>query len=412
MRLTESQKRAYSKFSKLKVGALFMQQGTGKTRVAVELANTTDASLVLFIVPNALKDNIKTEIEKWQIEKPYFIETYEGVASSDRRYTELIERLKAEDKVMAIADESIKFKNRHTKTTDRMMKLREFTEYRLALNGTPITRDEWDLYSQMNWLSPKILNMSEDEFKWTFFRQVKFKRKGERERVFYEFSEVNANYLQELIAPYIFQVDLNFGKKESEAEEMVSPSLEAYEKYIKLKEELLDNIAEAGDMYFVNMLRQMEVVMFSDEQRIKWIANDVKDKGQIIVFCNYLKEVEIISNEIDCYVITGEVKDRAEIIESFKNDNKPLVITLGTGSFGLNLQFCNQIAFASLTFDYGKIDQAKHRIKRLGQERDITYTYYESPFGLYNMIKSNLSRKKSLKQFIKEAMEKGELEKL
>lgn len=35
--LTEKQSEAIEKFKRLKVGALFMQMGTGKTRVALEL---------------------------------------------------------------------------------------------------------------------------------------------------------------------------------------------------------------------------------------------------------------------------------------------------------------------------------------------------------------------------------------
>ena len=35
--LTEKQKEAFERFKKLKVGALFMRQGTGKTRTALEI---------------------------------------------------------------------------------------------------------------------------------------------------------------------------------------------------------------------------------------------------------------------------------------------------------------------------------------------------------------------------------------
>ena len=49
--LTENQKKAFEKFKKLKVGALFMEQGTGKTKVALELIKTTDSNLVLFFCP-------------------------------------------------------------------------------------------------------------------------------------------------------------------------------------------------------------------------------------------------------------------------------------------------------------------------------------------------------------------------
>lgn len=114
-------------------------------------------------------------------------------------------------------------------------------------------------------------------------------------------------------------------------------------------------------------------------------------------------------------MITGATtpKKRIEIINQFKEDDKPLLMTYGTGAFGLNLQFCNRIAFASLTFDYAKIDQAMSRIKRLGQENDIEYTYFTSNLGIYNMINENITKKQTLKELIVDKIEKGEkLEKI
>ena len=83
-------------------------------------------------------------------------------------------------------------------------------------------------------------------------------------------------------------------------------------------------------------------------------------------------------------------------------------MTMGTGAYGLNLQFCNKIAFISLTFDYAKVDQAISRIKRLGQEKDIEYTYFTSNLGIYKMINENLTKKQTLKELIIDKIEKGE----
>ena len=125
------------------------------------------------------------------------------------------------------------------------------------------------------------------------------------------------------------------------------------------------------------------------------------------MFCTLLEEVKNIASQIDCYVITGETKNRDQIIEQFKNDNKPLLMTFGTGAFGLNLQFCNRVAFASLTFDYAKVDQAMSRIKRLGQDRDIEYIYFTSNLGIYNMIQDNITKKQRLKELIIDKIKKG-----
>lgn len=404
---TSDQLLALEKFKKLKVGALFMKQGSGKTRVALELVKSTDSEFVLFMCPFSTKKNLLDEIGKWGINKEYEIVGYETIASSGKEYLRILDKLSMSYKPFIVADESVFIKNDKSKTHNRMLKFRDLSEYRLILNGTPITRDEWDIYNQMEFLSFKIFNMHRHEFLSTFFKTIRFKKKGMPVREFKKLSEVNIDYLRKLIAPYIFEADLNFDKKVSEKEIVVDYSEECYERYQERKENLLNSL-EYG-LSVVQQFTNLAVACFDDKKRHEEIAKHLK--GQVIVFCTLLSEVKNISNKIDCYVITGETKpdDRSKILSDFKNDNKPLLLTFGTGAFGLNLQFCNRIAFASLTYDYAKIDQAMSRIRRLGQERDIEYTYFTSNLGIYQMIKDNITKKQTLKQLIIDKIEKGEL---
>lgn len=405
--LTNDQLKAIEKFSKLKVGALFMKQGSGKTRVALELIKTTDSDFVLFMCPFSVKKNLLDEIELWGIDRDFEIVGYETISSSDKEYLRILDKLDNSQKPFIVADESVFIKNDKSKIHNRMIRFRDLSEYRLILNGTPITKNEWDIYNQMEFLSHKIFNMHRHEFLDTFFKTIRFKKKGYCVREFKKLSEVNIDYMKKLIAPYIFEVDLKFDKKVSEKEIFVDYSDECYERYQKRKESLLNSL-EYG-LSVVQQFANLAVACFDDKKRHEEIAKHLK--GQVIVFCTLLSEVKNISNKIDCYVITGITKpsDRDKILNDFKNDNKPLLLTFGTGAFGLNLQFCNRIAFASLTFDYARIDQAMSRIKRLGQQKDIEYIYFTSNLGIYQMIKDNITKKQTLKQLIIDKINKGEL---
>lgn len=383
-----------------------MKQGTGKTRVALELIKSTDCDFVLFLCPFSTKSNLNAEIDKWGLDRPFEIVGYETLSSSDRTYLKLLNLTEHYQKLFIVADESVFIKNSDSKRFERMLKLRDMSEYRLILNGTPITKNEWDIYNQMEFLSPLIIKMSRLEFLQTFFKKIRYKRKGENPREFYTLSEVNIDYLHKLIEPFIFEADLVFDKKVSSHEVMVSSSDETDELYEERKQSLLNSLA-IGECK-VEQFTNLAVACFDDKERHKAIAKQLK--GQIIVFCSLLSEVKHISEEIDCYVITGDTapQKRIEIINQFKEDDKPLLMTYGTGAFGLNLQFCHRIAFVSLTFDYAKIDQAMSRIKRIGQENDIEYTYFTSNLGIYNMIKDNIVKKQTLKELIIDKIEKGE----
>lgn len=405
MRLTEQQEGAFQKFKELRVGALFMEQGTGKTRVTLELIRETDSDLVIFFCPCSTKNNLQAEIDKWGISKEYFIFGYETVSSSDTTYLKILDMVQNK-RVFIVADESIFIKNENSKRYRRLMDIAKHSQYRLILNGTPITKDEWDIYNQMSFLSPKIINMDRSQFLNTFFKRVKYKKRGQSAREFYKLSEVNIDYLHRLIEPYIFECSFQFDKKVTSTNIEIIASEETREKYETQKERLLNSLAIGESC--IEQFQNLAVACFDDENRHKEIARHLK--GQIIVFCTLLSEVNDISKEIDCYVITGaqSLSERSEIIERFMVDDKPLLMTIGTGAYGLNLQFCNKIAFASIAFDYGKIDQAKSRIRRLGQERDIEYIYFTSDLGIYNMIQENNQRKIDLKELIIERIKKGE----
>lgn len=404
MKLTNQQHQAFKKFKNLRVGALFMEQGTGKTRVALELIRETDADLALFFCPFSTKNNLLSEIEKWGIDIEFMVYGYETISSSDTAYLEIL-NLVEDRNVFIVADESIFIKNESSKRYRRLLNIAKHSNYRLILNGTPITKDEWDIYNQMNFLSPKIIGMGRDQFLNTFFKKIKYKKRGQSAREFYKLSEVNIVYLHKLIEPYIFEADLEFDKNIYVKNIEILSSSETDELYEERKQSLLNSL-EIGECK-IEQFTNLAVACFDDKERHKEIASHLK--GQIIVFCTLLNEVNNISKEIDCYTITGaqNLKERTEIINNFKNDSKPLLMTIGTGAYGLNLQFCSKIAFASIAFDYGKIDQAKSRIRRIGQERDIEYTYFTSNLGIYTMIQENNQRKIDLKELIIERLKKG-----
>ena len=402
--MNNNQLEAFEKFKKLKVGALFMQMGTGKTKVAIELIDYNNCDLLLYVAPFSTLKNIETELVKWEIKTSYKLIGYETISSSDAKYLNLLKELENK-KVFVVADESIFIKNEETKRFKRLLNIRSKCEYALILNGTPITKNEWDLYNQMYFLSPLIINMNREQFLNTFFKKITYKKRGEREKTFYKFSEVNAEQLHKMIEPYIFKCDLEFEKNESNNYIYV-PYKNESDYYDKKEEKLKEYMQKGSSEIIINLLTSLTVISASYSCKNDELINYIKNK-QIIVFCSFLSEIEYIEDKVDCYVITGSTKKRDEIIEKFKNDSKPLIMTFGVGSYSLNLQFCNEIVYSSLTFDYAKIEQSKYRIKRIGQDKDIKYTYFLTDLGINKLILENLKRKMTLENLIKEKMEGG-----
>lgn len=121
--MTNYQKLAFDKFTKLKVGALFMKMGTGKTKVALDLVKYNNVEFLIYVTPFSTKENIQKEIDKWGINCEYEIVGYETIQASDVKYLEILNKLKGK-KNFIIADESIFIKNEDTYRFKRLCEIR------------------------------------------------------------------------------------------------------------------------------------------------------------------------------------------------------------------------------------------------------------------------------------------------
>ncbi|WP_255304279.1 SNF2-related protein, partial [Streptococcus sobrinus] len=123
----------------------------------------------------------------------------ETLSSSIRANVECL-KLVQENNVYLIVDESNLVKNHKAKRTQNIMRLSENCSYKLILNGTPISRNEADLFSQWQILDWRILgyrsywSFSLNHIEWDERVRGKIKR------------TLNVDYLVRKITPYTYQV--------------------------------------------------------------------------------------------------------------------------------------------------------------------------------------------------------------
>lgn len=369
-----------------------MEPGTGKTRVALNLINSSRADWVLFICPFQTKDNLQKEIDKWGIDKPYRIEGVESLSNSDRLYLELLDELNAHKAPFIVVDESLKIKNRQAKRTQRVMDFGKLSAYRLVLNGTPLSRNVLDLWSQMEFLSPKILKMGYNEF-LNRFVEYEIISDGRHSQMMIK-DYANIDYLYSLIQPYVVDADLELDIKSRHIDVDYTLDMEDYDHYQNIKADYMNRLMDLqfDANIFMAMLTELQQAYCTSSHKLSLTRRLVSKMGQgeTIVFCKYLKSRDVIQ----------------KMLPGLR------VLTYGKGSLGLNLQNYKHVIFFDKTFDYAQLLQASRRVYRMGQTSDVTFHYLTGSVGLEKMIDRNIARKTGLLDSFKRAVVKGEERKL
>lgn len=391
---SEEQQAAFEKLNRLKVGALFMEMGTGKTKVALDLiaSKKEKVEYILWICPFSLKHEIEAERKKWHPELDVDIVGVESIGQSDRIFLQTYKKISCA-KSFVVVDESLKIKNLNAKRTKRVLKIGKMSEYRLILNGTPTTRNVLDLWTQMQFLSPKILDMSYLQFKDLYCEYyVRGKLKGMVKK------QHNIEHLISLIEPYIFDSKLELESKKRYYD--YDYELKNGVEYEEIKNKYLSSYSGTGDFDFFAMATELQMCYCRGKNKlVEEVIQEINEP--VIVFVRFLESIPNGALRID-----GNIKGRKAVIDEFKKKGGELYITYGCGSYGLNLQFCHNIIFAEHCFDYAQRIQAEARIYRMGQKQDVHYYNLWCDTGLEKLIYRSLDKKSTLLNDVKKEIER------
>lgn len=384
--LTENQRTAIDHLHEWKVGALFMEPGTGKTRVAMTLVNSTECTDVFWIGPLRTLGAIREEVDKWGgFKMPAHYCGVESISASDRIWLELLGKVESSSMPFVIVDESLKIKNATAKRTRRLLELGGKVEWKLILNGTPVSRNLLDMWPQMEFLSPKILGMSLNRFKYTFCRITTYKKTGYYGTYKHDVitGMENVDYLYSLIRHYVYECDLHLNVSQKWHTEYYSISDENREKYVEVKEKYLsDGMLDAmNNNIFFAMTTEMQVAYAQDESKLKAVKRILEkcDPSRVIIFCRFVASADLCRKEFP----------------------QCLVLSMQKESLGLNLQEYSTTIYFDKVWDYALYVQSTRRTFRTGQESDCTYYELTGDVGLERMIERNINKKISMSEYLK-----------
>ena len=440
--LMSHQKAGFNKLHGLKVGALFMEMGTGKTRLYLDLAmdkiNRGKAERIIILCPVSALAHTQEEVFKHMgieatihhgnYESPVSLVNLIGIESmstSISAYNKLGSMIEG---AILIIDESHMIKNHKALRTKHLAQIAWKASYRFLSTGTPMTNGVEDLFSQLWVLAPQILGYRD-------FREFQNKHLGYafeihgKTAVGKVVARYNTDVIANKIAPYVFQIKktdcFNLPPKTySFATAFMNDETEIL--YAEAKKRILfgQDAFEANDATIYRLLTALHMISSGivpsfladvcttiESPKIIILTEQIEalPKGaKTVVFVSYLAELDaarkcLTEAGFRVFAINGSVPPakRRDVIRKFKDDGDVLIATTATGGQSIDLSFAEYAIYLSNRFDYKDRVQSEDRIHRFGMVGNAHYIDIRMDCGIEKMIARSLQRKENAaKQFV------------
>lgn len=429
--------------------AIFSEQGTGKTKVAIDiichryLKGMVTGVIILSSPKGVHAQWIQDQLPKhiWHSLKPHVL-TYVwdgkkapewiGKATDELQIisgnidmvkssgAELLKKhaLQHRERLLILVDESDSIKNLRSQRSKHLRALAALTPQRAIMTGTPIAKDLTDEWAQFYFLDPNIIGHKY----LTSFRSQYCMMGGFENKVVV--GHRNMDQFKRLTSPHIFRAtkkDLSLPEK---VYDEVVFDLAPWQKRMmkEIKQQFFSSLHADGPTVSVTngavalmRMQQLANGFIVDENEFITRMNenprldallDLRRQisGKCIIWCRFKEDVRLVSQMMGKGVVTyfGETdqQGRAEAKEAFlKIDSvTDMVATAGAAGKGVDglQKVCSTAIYYSNSFNAIDRWQSEDRIHRIGMGGTATYFDLIGRGSPDRGILANLRRKKNI----------------
>ena len=439
---------------------LDMDMGTGKTRVAIDVAmELPDVHRILIVCPKAVIPVWGENLEKFRAGEYWYIwDKQTGtVAKKAQDLQEWLSRSRkfvdSEPKLfvvvnydsvwrkelgdfiykqarfdMIILDESHRAKSAGSKVSKYLAMMGKRTPYKMCLSGTPMANSPLDVYGQYRFLDPSIFGTRHDLFLQKYAVMggpdlkfiVGFKNQQELNNKFNS------------IAYHCKMSDIADRIKLPNALPPTQGIVELPSKDMKVMKDLnKDFIAECNNGHIVinnvlvKLLRLQQICsgfcytqesVFDDsemqelntakEDALTEMLVDIDEKENVVVFCNFKHDLEAIhraANKVNrnCYELSGSENS----LDYWKvNDGSVLAVQIQAGAEGVDMTKSNYAIYFSIPHSLAMYNQSKARLYRPGQTRPVVFKHLIAKDTIDEAMYKSLMKKQDIVQSIKQGV--------
>tara|TARA_E500000305_G_scaffold7036_1_gene5252 strand:+ start:451 stop:1902 length:1452 start_codon:yes stop_codon:yes gene_type:complete len=431
----EHQKECLGKSWDKNMFALFMEMGTGKSKVLIDnlaiLYEKDRINFALIIapkgvyrnwseieIPTHMPDRIKPNIIVWKsglTDK----EKHSLRGSLGKDLTILVMNIEAFSSIkgkkagewlskvfgskgLVVVDESTMIKNHKAKRTKALVSMSRNFRYRRIMTGSPVTNSPLDIFSQCEFLGDKVLG-----FDSYYPFQARYSVMTRQHMGSVSFNKVvgykNMNELSSKLEPFSFRVlkkdclDLPDKIYTSRYVTMTPQQKEMYEDIRKKAVLMLDDNLITAPMIATQLIRLQQILsghirtddgelITFDTQRMSSlleICNEVS--GKAIIWSRFRYDIENITKNINknfgsevAVSFYGDTSDnqRQDNIRRFQNPQSPIRFFIGnpqTAGRGITLTEANTVVYYANDFNLDTRMQSEDRCHRIGLKNPVTY---------------------------------------
>ncbi|CAN5901454.1 hypothetical protein BH11PSE8_BH11PSE8_43650 [soil metagenome] len=396
-------------------GVLADDMGLGKTLQALALLQAElDAGRLdrpsLVIVPTTLLGNWHDEaarftpgLELLLLHGPRRTQDFDRIAHAHVVITSYplavrdIETLRSQPWHYLVLDEAQRIKNSRSQAAIALKGLR--ARHRLCLSGTPLENHLGELWSLMDFVCPGLLG-SEAQFREHYRNPIEKRQ-----------DTLQAQTLARRVRPFILrrtkqQVARELPEKTETLlrVELTGAQADLYETVrATMDQKLRDGIARQG-------LARSQIMVLDALLKLRQVCNDprllkvgegasqaaakaapsakmellldllptlIEDGRRVLLFSQFtemlaLIEPELVKLKLPYLKLTGETRDRSEVVAAFQQGEVPLfLISLKAGGVGLNLTAADTVILFDPWWNPAVEQQAIDRAYRIGQDKPV-----------------------------------------
>lgn len=430
---------------------LDMEMGTGKTRVAIDVAFARkDVRSVLVVCPKAVvpvwrenlekfsttpyycwdqqkgtikakTEDLKTWVSKCRPDvKQFIVLNYDSVWRAPMG--DFIQRYNVD---MIILDESHRAKAAGSKVSKFLAVLGKYAKYKMCLSGTPMANSPLDIYGQYRFLDRTIFGTNH----YQFLQEYAIMGGPERRFVVGFRNQKILNHKFKSIAYTCKMSDVADRIKLPDALPPTSQKVQLPGKDMKTCRELADDfIAECGTSNVVvkNVLGKMmrlqqiasgycvvqddpiappriEELNTAKEDMLAEMLEDISPEASVVVFCVFKHDLEAIARSAlkakrNAFEVSGRTN---QLVEWKQSKGGVLAVQIQAGAEGIDMTISNHAIYYSIPHSLALYNQSKARLYRPGQRNPVSFCHLLAEGTIDEAMYRALNRKEDVIESIK-----------